>query len=155
MNVTLQQADLADLADIHEIRRAAILGVSPGPLSPAMIHEWADRRDPDHFAPRLTACEVLIARTESGASVGWGSCADDKITGLYVRPNSGRRGVGCSLMKALEGRIAERGYSAARLAASRNSVGFYEHLGYATTKVHDEGTHSMIKDLPTSSLRAV
>ena len=95
-----------------------------------------------------------MARTEAGSSVGWGSCSDNKVTGLYVRPTAGGTGVGRSLMEALESRIAERGYSTARLAASRNSVGFYERLGYTTTMIHEEGTHSMIKDLTASSARA-
>ena len=55
--------------------------------------------------------------------------------------------MGRKLAEALEARVAEAGHSSVRVAASMSSVGFCEHLGYATTRVHDEGTHSMTKAL--------
>ena len=151
MHVTLREADADDLVAIHKIRRQAILGITPGPFSIDEIRAWADKRTPDYFAPRLLRNEVLIARSETGP-VAWGSCQAGKIEGLYVLPSAGRSGVGRLLMDAMESQIADRGYPTAGLWASRNAVGFYERLGFRTMKIHEDGSHSMLKDLHSSPL---
>ena len=49
------------MAAVHSIRRAAILGIPSRALSVNEIQDWADRREPGHFLPRLAAGEVIIA----------------------------------------------------------------------------------------------
>ena len=128
--MNFRKGTLEDLELIHEIRRAAILGITSKELSRTECHTWAERRSPEYFAPRVEAGEVVIVENESGEAIAWGASVGKRVEGIYVRPESGLRGVGRHLMSQLEKQVAVRGNSSAQLAASLNAVGFYEKIGY-------------------------
>jgi putative acetyltransferase len=128
MIFTLRTASLDDLDIIHAIRRDAILGIS-SEIDIKELQMWADKRSPAFFADRLAAGHVVIANSE-GDDIGWGSSAEDWITGLYVRTSWSGQGVGRRLIAKLEQEIVKRGHVCARLDASTNAVGFYASLGY-------------------------
>ncbi len=144
--VNFRKATLDDLEAIHAIRRAAILGITSNELSRTECCTWAERRSPEHFAPRVEA--VVIVEDESGEAIAWGASVGHRVEGIYVHPESGGRGIGRQLMSALEEQIREHGNSSARLAASLNAVAFYEKLGYiALDDVSDGKTVPMAKEL--------
>ena len=145
--MNFRKGTLEDLELIHEIRRAAILGISSKEFSRTECRTWAERRSPEYFA-RVETGAVVIVENESGEAIAWGASVGKRIEGIYVRPESGRRGVGRQLMSELEEQIRERGNSSTRLAASLNAVGFYEKLGYvALDGVSDSKTVPMVKEL--------
>ncbi len=144
MSITLRTASLDDLGVIHAIRRDAILGV-PSETGLRDRQAWADRRSPEFYAGRLAAGHVVIASSD-GDDIGWGSSADEWITGLYVRSSWSRGGVGRTIMSRLETEIVKRGHACARLESSPNAVGFYITLGYAPVGLPDEdGAVPMMK----------
>ena len=146
--MNFRKGTLEDLELIHEIRRAAILGISSKEFSRTECRTWAERRSPEYFAPRVETGAVVIVENESGEAIAWGATVGKRIEGIYVHPESGRRGVGRQLMSELEEQIRERGNSSTRLAASLNAVGFYEKLGYvALDGVSDSKTLPMAKEL--------
>ena len=146
--MNFRKGTLEDLELIHEIRRAAILGISSKEFSRTECHTWAERRSPEYFAPRVETGAVVIVEDESGEAIAWGASVGKRVEGIYVRPECGRRGVGRQLMSELEEQIRERGNSSTRLAASLNAVGFYEKLGYvALDGVSDSKTLPMAKEL--------
>ncbi len=150
--VRLRQASLDDLNVIHAIRRDAILGIESESVAQPACQIWADRRPADFYANRVEAGEVMIAMSDSEA-VGWGSVSKDSVTGLYVRPSVGLRGIGRQIVFSLEARIVQRGYLFARLESSPNAVGFYEALGYLAMGLpNDDGAVSMRKDLQTPDI---
>ena len=138
MNISLHQAHLGDLDEIHRIRRAAILGIESDEFSMSFLRGWAERRVPEYFMPRVSQGLVVLAEVD-GVSAGWGSSAKNKIEGVYVDPSAGQSGVGRCLITRLEADIAQRGYGSAELAASLNAVSFYTRLGYVKTRSHSEG----------------
>ena len=78
--------------------------------------------------------DILVAEWD-GELAGWGSSekADDFITDLWVHPDFQGRGIGTSLLEAIETAIRERGYSAARLdthARNAGAIRLYKRLGY-------------------------
>ena len=146
--MNFRRGTLEDLELIHEIRRAAILGITSKKLSRTEHRTWAERRTPEYFAPRVEAGAVVIAENESGEALAWGASVGKRVEGIYVCPESGGCGVGRYLMSELEKQIRQRGNSSARLAASLNAVGFYEKLGYvALGGVSDGKTVPMAKEL--------
>ena len=146
--MNFRKGTLEDLELIHEIRRAAILGISSKEFSRTECRTWAERRSPEYFAPRAETGAVVIVENESGEAIAWGASVGNRVEGIYVRPECGRRGVGRQLMSELEEQIRERGNSSTRLAASLNAVGFYEKLGYvALDGVSDSKTVPMVKEL--------
>ena len=128
MSIQLRTASSGDLALVHAIRRDAILGIATG-MARREAQAWADKRSPEFYAERLAAGYVVIAGFR-GDDIGWGSSADDRITGLYVRSSLAGRGVGRALLFELEACIRKRGHAYARLDSSPNAVGFYVRLGY-------------------------
>ena len=147
--MTLRTARLDELGTIHALRRAAILGV-PSETGLRERQAWADKRSPEFFADRLAAGTVVIARWEDEA-LGWGSSADEWITGLYIAPSWSRRGVGRTLMARLEAAIVMRRHACARLEASPTAVGFYTKLGYVPVGLPDgDGAVPMKKRLRTA-----
>ncbi len=146
--MNFRKGTLEDLELIHEIRRAAILGISSKEFSRTECRTWAERRSPEYFAPRVETGAVVIVENESGEAIAWGASVGKRVEGIYVRPECGRRGVGRQLMSELEEQIRERGNSSTRLAASLNAVGFYEKLGYvALDGVSDSNSVPMAKEL--------
>ena len=128
-DLALRTARPADLGTMHDIRRAAILGVQVD-LAPRAREAWANRRGPNSFAARVAAGDVIIASL-AGTDIGWGSSEADHISALYVYPAYGRRGVGRKLLEKLEATVAQRGHEFVHLESSLNAVSFYERLGYA------------------------
>lgn len=49
---------------------------------------------------------------------------------LAVRPETRGTGLGVDLVRAIEGRAAERGLAVVALSAQTHALGFYERLGY-------------------------
>jgi len=133
--VTIRKASPDDLGLIHDIRRDAILGIESDDLDDPQA--WADRRSPEFFADRVAAGDVVVAVSGSSA-LGWGSSSGDCVTGVYVRPSSGRMGVGCAILSRLEDEIAKRGHEFATLESSPNARRFYVELGYTSVGPPDE-----------------
>jgi GNAT superfamily N-acetyltransferase len=147
--VTLRQANLCDLQVIHAIRRHAILGIKSEVLAETDRQQWAGSRSQEYFIERVEAGELLIAMIE-GTAVAWGSASGEFITGLYVCPSFGLRGVGRSIMSSLEARIRSDGHASARLDSSPNALQFYRGLGYVTVgPAQDDGAIPMKKALKT------
>jgi GNAT superfamily N-acetyltransferase len=128
MQITLRTAALEDLDKIYTIRRDAILGIRSH-TDVGALQVWAEMRRPDYFADRIAQGQVVVANAASD-DTGWGSSAEEWITGLYVRSAWSGRGVGRTIMAMLESAIAQRGYTCAKLAASPNAIGFYGKLAY-------------------------
>jgi GNAT superfamily N-acetyltransferase len=148
--VTLRQANLCDLQLIHAIRRHAILGIESETLAERDRQEWADKRSQEFFVDRVVASEVFIAICE-GDAVGWGSASGGIITGLYVLPSAALRGVGRSILLALEARLMRDGHSSASLESSPNAVHFYQRLGYVPIgSPRDDGAIPMKRALDSS-----
>ena len=146
MDLDFRTAQPNDLDTLHNIRRAAILGVQAD-LKPRAREAWANRRGPDSFAERIVSGEVVIASL-GGEDIGWGSSEGDHISALYVRPSFGRRGVGRALLAELEASINRRGHAFVRLESSLNAVSFYEGLGYTQSgSVRVDGSLPMSRRL--------
>jgi putative acetyltransferase len=137
MSVMIRKASSLDLGIIHDIRRDAILGIESDDFGAVERHAWADRRSPDFFARRVAAGEVVLAVSGSNP-LGWGSSSGHHVSGVYVRPSSGRTGVGRAIMSRLEADILKRGHEYATLDSSPNAVGFYIKLGYRSVGPPDD-----------------
>jgi len=64
-----------------------------------------------------------------GAAAGLGPVGH--LGRLAVRPEVRGSGLGVDLVRAIEGRVAERGLRVVALSAQTHALGFYERLGYA------------------------
>lgn len=73
---------------------------------------------------------VIVARG-SGQVVGFGFIhKDGELQSLYVHPDYGRRGIGASILAALEREAIALGLTHLRLNASLNAEAFYRRQGF-------------------------
>ena len=73
---------------------------------------------------------VLLVVERDGNLIATGGLAGGEISGVFVDPEFQRGGIGATLMRALEGKAAEKGLAGVELDVSLTSRGFYERLGY-------------------------
>lgn len=127
----LVAADLPELVDLY---RDAVLSQTPGYYSDRQIQAWA------HHAGREAGLAEALAR-----GVGLASCAAppqrtieafalldpiDRLSLLYCRGRSSRQGRATALLAALERIARERGCQRLRTEASQLSRPLLERLGW-------------------------
>jgi predicted GNAT family N-acyltransferase len=128
--------DARDLAAVFVIRGAVFVAEQEVPIE----EEWDDR-DPgaDQFVALLDGVPVgtvrLVDQGGSGSApealAGNGGGRRAGLLGrLAVLPKGRRSGTGAALVRAVEERARERGFSSVELHAQTHALRFYERLGY-------------------------
>jgi len=123
-------------------------------------------RPTDH-TPDVT--HRMLVATSGDRIVGWvtfgpardaTASADHEVAGLYVHPDSWSRGVGGTLLDAVEADLSSRGATEAYLwvlAGNERAIGFYERHGWMSDgaeKLGDAGGARQLRELRhTRSLR--
>jgi GNAT superfamily N-acetyltransferase len=142
-----RRAVAVDASRLYDLRRSSILAVSPEDMPADLLKRWADSRTAEWTAEIVNSRDVWVCELD-GRTVGWVSATNDLVDGLYVDPCSARRGVGASLLRLIEDRIAAGGALQVRLEASWNSEGFYRRHGYLPTSPRPaDGARPMAKSL--------
>lgn len=78
----------------------------------------------------LTDREQIYDKDNFSKIVGTVSLVKNRVRKLYVDPDYQRRGIGTKLVREIEQKAVERGYSYVFLTADPDVVGFYQKLGY-------------------------
>ncbi|WP_304454249.1 GNAT family N-acetyltransferase [Nocardiopsis sp. YSL2] len=120
--------DARDLAAVFVIRGAVFVAEQEVPIE----EEW-DGRDPaaDQFLALLDGVPVGTVRlVDQGAADGGPGGVSGLLGRLAVLPKGRGAGTGAALVKAVEERARERGFSSVELHAQTHALGFYERLGY-------------------------
>ena len=122
------QEDLPEVAAMH---RASILDLCAAHYSAAELSLWTDALQPAKYTALLAGRQFLVAE-EDGQILGFGvlDLSQSLINATYVSPKAVRRGVGRSLVKAMEDLAKQGGVSRLHLSSTLNAVRFYERLGY-------------------------
>ena len=86
---------------------------------------WVERRMKERY---------MLVATIDDTVVGTGTLDESEIRSVYVLPAAERQGVGRTIMKNLENKAIQKGYSTVHLGSSKTAVEFYEKLGYTLTE---------------------
>ena len=125
----IRRARVADLSSLTQIRRNAILRLASITMGDEGAKNWADSASGDRVRRAIEQHEVWLS--EQGDSPnGWVEVHQDRIEGLYVSPDSSRRGLGSALLSHAEDQIRCAGHTTASLDASPNAEAFYLRQGY-------------------------
>lgn len=77
----------------------------------------------------LKDTEIYIALL-ADKIVATGSLCEGHIKAFFVNPNYHKRGIGAKLVKYLEVKLKQKGYSSVFLRSSKYAIGFYQKLGF-------------------------
>ena len=128
----VRQATQADLGDIAVVHRQSIRELCKAHYSAEQLDAWTAALQAGAYSKLLSTHELLVAE-EDGELLGF--CVLDSREGFlnatYVSPTASRRGVGRSLVRAVEAVARTKGLSQLRLNATLNAITFYQNLGYA------------------------
>lgn len=91
-------------------------------------------QDAEEFAARLSGMLTLVVQLD-GEYLGFASLKDNThIDMLFVHPYYASKGVGSTLMSALEAIAAARGTEAVTVDASDTAMAFFERRGFEATQ---------------------
>lgn len=133
--LTLRPATLADIDPMWALRTRAIRHSCPGHYPAHVIGPWSAAPVPRSYPALVQAGGAVIAQ-EQGAMLGYAIL--DLLTGevdaVFVDPEAGGRGIGKTLLAALEQMARERGFARLVLSASLNAVAFYRAAGFVALR---------------------
>lgn len=130
--ITLRRATAADAPAMWAVRAAAIRQTCRSHYPAEMLERWASSPLPDSFPSRIESEYFVVATIESRI-VGFAGikAASAEVEAVFVAPDTGRHGLGRSLMADLEIAALEAGIESLSLSSSLNAVPFYRALGYS------------------------
>jgi GNAT superfamily N-acetyltransferase len=100
-------------------------------LTPQSLRELAKER-------------VILVAMEGDTIVGTASLGRDQVHAVFVHPAWQGRGIGTSLMEAVESEARARGERDLILYASLSAVAFYEANGWRTVREHRDGDARLV-----------
>ncbi len=131
----IRKATQVDRGGIYNVHRSAALQMTTGHYGAAELDAWITHLSPDLYEQPIATQEFVVAEMD-GTVIGFGhlNVETGVIKAVYVLPDWVGKGVGTSLLNALEKSAHAAGIERLRLDASLNSVGFYERMGYQTER---------------------
>jgi GNAT superfamily N-acetyltransferase len=121
----------ADEADrLWVLRTRCVRELCSTAYPPEVIAPWSASPPPQHYRALLVTGGGVIAEDAEGALLGYGviDLAGNEIDALFVDPDCGGRGIGLTLMQAMEA-LADPARPLV-LSASLNAVPFYQRCGF-------------------------
>ena len=128
----LRRATVQDAPAIYRVHMASIRGLAGRSYSANQVEAWCAGRSPHSYHAPIQDQIVLVSE-ESEEVAGFAQLAPEEalVVAVYVGPRHVRKGIGRSLLRALEAHALELGIPELRLQASLNAVSFYTAAGYA------------------------
>jgi GNAT superfamily N-acetyltransferase len=113
------------------VQIAAIRQLCTSHYSATEIEAWAGPLPPGWYRNVIGERELFVA-VEGDTIIGFGQLNLDTadIDAIYVHPSASRQGVGTALLRRLEDIARQHALGSLRLAASLNSVPFYDAMGF-------------------------
>jgi GNAT superfamily N-acetyltransferase len=130
---SIRRADPSETHALAALHQASIAAGCSNVYSAQQINAWVAAVHADAYRMLINDASVLVATDSAGAAlfgIGVSSPENALINAVYVAPQMTLRGVGRTLMDAMEALLRQAGAPEARLNATLNSVAFYRSLGY-------------------------
>jgi GNAT superfamily N-acetyltransferase len=127
----IRRATVEDLHGINAVHSESTLGICATRYSAVELSQWTDTLRPDRYVALFAGREFIITE-EGGKILGFYvlDLRESLINATYVDPKTVRRGIGRSLVEAVESAAKQGGVSQLHLNSILNAVPFYERLGY-------------------------
>ena len=121
---------LADIPALWALRTRCVRETCCSHYPPEVIARWSASPAPLQLPVLIEAGGCVVAEDADGTLLGYGviDLAGNEIDALFVDPDCGGRGIGLTLMQAMEA-LADP-VRPLVLSASLNAVPFYERCGF-------------------------
>jgi len=144
---TLKPATIEHAEVIGRVIREAIKRVNAKDYPPAEINRLLQNFTTEKVVALLQKRQTLVALAGEEV-VGTGAIQDAEVKSVFVEPDWHRKGIGGSLVRALEKTAAREGIERLEVSFSLSATQFYSALGYIEKSRHffgDEETVHMTK----------
>ncbi len=135
LKMKIRRATLEDVPGINALHKDSVLGLCAAHYSAIELSQWTDALRPEKYVALFAGREFLVAE-EGEQILGFAvlDLKDSLINATYVSPNAVGRGIGRSLVQAMEGVARQGGVRQLQLSSTLNAVPFYKRLGFTPVK---------------------
>ena len=126
------KATRKNVEEIYELVRDTITTIYPKYYPQEVVNFFCNLHNRDNILKDIENGTVGVL-VDDGQLIGTGSCSDNHITRVYVKPLYQGKGYGSYIMQILENEIASQ-YENVYLDASLPAIHLYEKRGYVTQK---------------------
>ena len=133
MRIKIRPANIADAAAICDVIRQSITGCCNADHhgDPAVTARWLANKTQDNVEQWLaTPASAALVAEEAGRMLGVVLLSGDELALCYVIPQALHKGVGKSLLRAVEAVALARGIELLQLNSTRTARQFYRQNGF-------------------------
>ncbi|NHZ64737.1 GNAT family N-acetyltransferase [Massilia genomosp. 1] len=132
---TLRAAALSDIDAMWALRTRAIRHGCRDHYAPEVIGPWSAAPAPLSY-PGLVGKGGAVIAEEQGAMLGYAilDVGTGEVDAVFVDPAAGGRGIGTTMLAALERMALGRGFTRLTLSASLNALAFYRAAGFVALR---------------------
>lgn len=133
--MTLRASTLADIDAMWALRTRAIIHSCRGHYPAEVIAPWSASPVPRSY-PALVQSGGAVIAEDQGTMLGYAilDVATGEVEAVFVDPAAGGRGIGKTMLSALEQAATTRGFTRLYLSASLNAVAFYRAAGFVALR---------------------
>jgi putative acetyltransferase len=142
VSVTVRPAVVDDAAELHALSQEATLQSAASHYTESQLRAWARRRSVEGHVGMIERTTAFVAE-EEGRAVGFatvalapaGGLVAGEVDQLFVRPDSGGRGVARLLLSAVERAARDAGLTDLVTHASWRAVPVFKRHGFVQAEV--------------------
>jgi len=143
MGVVIRRATVQDADGIAQAHVDSIQTLGARAYDAEVIADWGAPRTGERYRLRIADGAELFVAVENGRIVGlsdYRAIDGSHRTGIFVRGDAARRGIGTALFAEAEAAARRHGATEINVDASLGAVGFYEANGFERV---GDGEHTL------------
>ncbi len=143
MTLSIREARPEDAIAISALIIAAIRETNAKDYPASFIEKLPELFSPEHIANRILTRKTYVS-VKNGDILGTASLDKATVRSVFVMPAHQGFGIGLALMKHIEALAMRTEIKMLTVPSSVTAEGFYQKLGYVTTREEYEGIEKII-----------